>query len=69
MKPDTTDATTSAPELWSGLEEYMGSEAFKQDLAANYWSADFMGPRDAAEFMQQKYQSFRRALLDIGMVK
>jgi putative tricarboxylic transport membrane protein len=45
------------------------SEAFKQDLAANYWTADYMGPQDAAAFMEQKYQSFRRALLDIGMAK
>lgn len=45
------------------------SEEFKKDLAANYWTADFMGPRDAADFMEQTYQSFRRALLEIGMAK
>jgi putative tricarboxylic transport membrane protein len=45
------------------------SAEFKKDLAANYWTADFMGQQDAAAFMEQKYQSFRRALLDIGMAK
>ena len=45
------------------------SDAFKKDIAANYWTADFMGSRDAADFMEQKYQSFRRALIDIGMAK
>ena len=44
-------------------------EEFKKDLAANYWSADFMGSRDATDFMEQTYQSFRRALLEIGMAK
>lgn len=45
------------------------SEEFKKDLAANYWTADFMGSRDAADFMEQTYQGFRRALLEIGMAK
>ena len=45
------------------------SAEFKKDLAANYWTADFMGQQDAAEFMEQKYQGFRRALLDIGMAR
>lgn len=45
------------------------SEEFKKDLAANHWSADFMGQRDAANFMEQTYQNFRRALLEIGMAK
>ncbi len=47
----------------------VGSAAFRKDLAANYWSADFMGQHDAAQFMEQRYQSFRRALLEIGMAK
>jgi hypothetical protein len=41
----------------------------KLHLATNYWSADFMGQRDAADFMEHTYQSFRRALLEIGMAK
>jgi len=44
-------------------------EEFKKDLAANYWTADFMGQRDAAAFMEQTYQAFRRALLEIGMAR
>lgn len=45
------------------------SAEFKKDLAANYWTADFMGSHEAADFMEQKYQSFGRALLEIGMAK
>jgi putative tricarboxylic transport membrane protein len=63
-------ATPAQIAYWEDVfAKVVRSPEFRKDLAANYWTADFMGPHDAAEFMEQKYQDFRRALLEIGMAK
>lgn len=68
LAPRGTDAAQIA--FWEDvLGKVVQSEEFRKDLAANYWTADFMKSRDAANFMEQTYQNFRRALVDIGMAK
>ncbi len=63
-------ATQAQTTYWEDIfAKVVRSAEFKKDLAANYWTADFMASHEAAEFMEQKYQSFRRALLEIGMAK
>lgn len=51
------------------ISSVMRSEQLKKDLEFNYWTIDLVGHRDLPAFLEREHENYRRALLQIGMVK
>ncbi len=51
------------------ISSVMQSEQVKKDLEFNYWTIDLVGHRDLPAFLEREHENYRRALLQMGMLR
>ena len=69
-KPPALGMTPAQMAFWDATFTGMTkAEAWKQDLAKNYWGDNYINSSQARSYLDREYKDFRNILGDLGLAK